>query len=55
MENTAEEIMDAINVLQLLRGELEENQDDPHIIRTIGIVLKILQSALSKLQHMKED
>ncbi len=54
-ENTVEELMDGINVLQLLREELAGNQDDPHIIRSVGIVLKILQSALSHLQQMKED
>ncbi len=54
-DNAVEEIKDSINVLQLLKEELTANQDDPHIIRSVGIVLKILQSALSNLQHMKED
>lgn len=54
-EKTMEEIKDGINVLQLLREELTANQDDDHIIRSVGITLKILQSALSNLQHMKED
>ena len=54
-EKTMEEIKDGINVLQLLREELTANQDDPHIIRSVGIALKILQFALSNLQHMKED
>lgn len=54
-ENAVEEIKDGINVLQLLREELTANQDDDHIIRSVGIALKILQSALSNLQHMKED
>lgn len=54
-EKTMEEIKDGINVLQLLREELTANQDDPHIIRSVGIALKILQSALSNLQQVKED
>ncbi len=52
IEDTIEEIMDATNILQLLVQELVINQDDPHIIRSIGIVLKILDSAL---QHMQKD
>jgi len=52
-ENTVEELMDAINVLQLLREELAGNQDDPHIIRSVGIVLKMVQTALSHLQQME--
>lgn len=54
-EKTMEEIKDGINVLQLLREELTANQDDDHIIRSVGIALKILQSALSNLQQVKED
>ncbi len=52
IEDTIEEIEDATNILQLLVQELVINQDDPHIIRSIGIVLKILDSAL---QHMQKD
>lgn len=54
-ESTEEHIKDAINVLQLLVEELTANQDDPHILRSISIVLKILQSALSNLQQVKAD
>lgn len=54
-ENAVEEIKDGINVLQLLREELTANQDDDHIIRSVGIVLKMFQFALSNLQHMKEE
>ena len=48
-ENAVEDIKDAINVLQLLREELTRNEDDSHIIRSVNITLKILQSALSNL------
>ena len=48
-ESTGEHIKDAINILQLLVEELTINRDDSHIIRTIGIVLKILKAALSEI------
>lgn len=51
LENVAEELMDAINVLQLLAGGLSENQDDPYIIRSVGVAIKIIKSALSHLQQ----
>lgn len=54
-ENTVEEIMDGINVLQLLMEELSENQDDGHIIRSVSVTEKMLKRALSNLQRMKED
>ncbi len=52
IEDTIEDIKDAVNILQLLAQELVINQDDPHILRSIGIALKILDSAL---QHMQKD
>lgn len=54
-EKAVDELKDGINVLHLLRAELAENQDDEHIIRSVGIVLKILQSALLHLQQMEGD
>lgn len=54
-ESTEEQIKDAINVLQLLMEELTVNQDDAHILRSVNIVLKILQSALSSLQQTQAD
>lgn len=48
-ESTGEHIRDAINILQLLVEELTINRDDSHIIRSIGIALKILKSALSEI------
>lgn len=54
-ESTEEQIKDAINVLQLLMEELTINQDDTHILRSISIVLKILQSAISSLQQTQAD
>ncbi|MCM1213927.1 MAG: hypothetical protein NC331_12490 [Lachnospiraceae bacterium] len=54
-ENAMEELMDGMNVLHLLGEELAGNQDDPHITRSVGVVLKILQAALSDLQHMKKE
>lgn len=54
-ESTVEQIKDAINILQLLVEELTINQDDTHILRSINIVLKILQAALSSLQQMAAD
>lgn len=52
-----EYIRDAMNVLRLLIQELHANQDDPYIIRSVSIAIKILNAALS-LSHpkqMKED
>lgn len=54
-EKAVDELMDGINVLHLLRAELAENQDDEHIIRSLGVVLKILRSALSNLQQMEGE
>lgn len=52
IEDTIEDIKDAVNILQILVQELFMNQEDPHIVRSIGVVLKILDSAL---QHMEKD
>ena len=46
IEDTIEEIKDAVNILQLLVHGLVINQDDPHIIKSVGVVLKILDVAL---------
>lgn len=50
IEDTIEEIKDATNILQLLVHELVINQDDPHIVRSVGVVLKILDTILQKMQ-----
>lgn len=55
LENTAEQIEDAINILQLLMADLTANQDDTHIIRSVGIVEKMLQTALSNLHQIKVE
>lgn len=54
-ENTEEELRNAINVLQLLMTELSTNCDDPHIIRSVGIAVGMLQVTLNNLQRLKED
>lgn len=54
-ENAVDELMDGINVLHLLRAELAKNQDDEHIIRSVGIVLRILKSAVLHLRQMERD
>ncbi|MCM1063128.1 MAG: hypothetical protein NC420_01430 [Eubacterium sp.] len=46
-EDTVEHIRDAVNILQLLVQELAVNQDDPHIIRSVNVAVKILQAALA--------
>jgi len=55
LEGIGENIRDAVNVLQLLMQELYVNQDDQHIIRSISIVIKMLNAALSYLPQVKED
>ena len=49
IEDTIEEIKDAVNILQLLVHELVINQDDPHIVRSVGVVLKILDTILHRM------
>ena len=51
-ENIEEQIIDAMNILQLLEVELSANEDDEHIIRTVSIVEKILESSLELLKHI---
>ena len=51
-ENIEEQIIDALNILQLLEVELSANEDDEHIIRTVSIVEKILKSSLELLKHI---
>lgn len=54
-EKAVDELKDGINVLHLLRAELAENQDDEHIIRSVGIVLRILKCSLLHLRQMERD
>ena len=51
LEILSEQTKDAINLIQLLEVELSSNQEDPHILRTVTIVEKMLQEHLSTLQH----
>lgn len=51
LEILEEQTKDAINILQLLEIELSSSQEDPHILRTITIIEKMLQEHLSTLQH----
>ena len=50
-----EQTKDVINILQLFETSLAENEDDPHIIRTVAIIQKMLQEHLSTLQHLNSD
>lgn len=54
-ENTEEELRNAVNVLQLLMTELNANNDDPHIFRSVGIAEGMLQTALKNLQQLRAD
>ena len=54
-ENLEEQTKDTINILQLLETSLAENEDDPHIIRTVAIIQKMLQEHLRTLQHLNSD
>lgn len=54
-ENTEEELRNAVNVLQLLMTELNTNNDDPHIFRSVGIAEGMLQTALKNLQQLRAD
>ena len=55
METLEEQTKDAINILQLFETSLAENEDDPHIIRTVAIIQKMLQEHLRTLQHLNSD
>lgn len=55
MEILEEQTKDTINVLQLLETSLAENEDDPHIIRAVAIIQKMLQEHLRTLQHLNSD
>ncbi len=55
LEILSEQTKDTINILQLLKISLAENEDDPHILRTIHIVEKMLQEHLSTLQQISSD
>lgn len=54
-ETLEEQTKDTINILQLLETSLAENEDDPHIIRTVNILQKMLQEHLRTLQHLSSD
>lgn len=51
-ENIQEQIEDAINVIQLLTEELTATEEDSHIIRSVGIIGKILNAALENVKHL---
>lgn len=55
LESTVEQVEDAINVSQLLMAELTANEDDAHILRSVDIIRKILQVAVSNLHQIKGD
>lgn len=51
-ENIEEQIQDAINIIQLLTEELTATEEDAHIIRSVGIIGKILNVALENLKQL---
>ena len=51
-ESIEEQILDAINITHLLTEELTSNEDDSHIIRSVGIIGKILNGALENLKQL---
>ncbi|MDE6056367.1 MAG: hypothetical protein K2G55_21995 [Lachnospiraceae bacterium] len=51
-ESIVEQILDAINITHLLTEELTSNEDDSHIIRSVGIIGKILDGALENLKQL---
>lgn len=55
LEETLEELKDVINILQLLSVELSVNEDDEHILRSISVVEKMLQSTVKNLQQKKSN
>ena len=52
-ESIEEQILDAINITHLLTEELTSNEDDSHIIRSVGIIGKILNAALENLKQLE--
>ena len=51
-EHLTEQVKDIVNIVQLLEVELETNEDDEHIIRTVSIIEKMLQEHLKSLQQL---
>lgn len=50
-ESILEYIEDAVNIIHLLIEELTATEEDAHIIRSIGIIGKILNAALENLKR----
>ena len=51
-ESIEEQILDAINITHLLTEELTSNEDDSHVIRSVGIIGKILNGVLENLKQL---
>lgn len=51
-ESIMEEIEDAVNITHLLTEELRANEDDSHVIRSVGIIRKILETSLEDLKNL---
>lgn len=51
-KNIEEQIKDVINITQLLLVELAANDDDTHILRSVGIIEKMLQSTLKNVEQL---
>ena len=52
-ENVEEQLNDAVNVLHLLMSELEADEEDQHYLRSVGIVEKMIKTAIADIQNME--
>lgn len=46
-EELKEEIADILNIVQMLEVSLAETEEDEHIVRSIHIISKLLQSVVN--------
>lgn len=51
-ESVQEQIEDALNIVHLLTEELSATEEDGHIIRSVGIIGKMLDAALGNLKRL---
>lgn len=54
-ESIEEQLKDAVNVLHLLMSELETDEEDQYYLRSVGIVEKMIKTAIADVQNMEEE
>ena len=54
-DSIEEQLKDAVNVLHLLMSELETDEEDQYYLRSVGIVEKMIKTAIEDVQNMEEE